>query len=177
MNLPFSRTLAAGFFLTGILFLSACQKEELNKIPVANAGPSQEHQLPLTNITLSGTGVDADGEVLAYLWSQVSGPSSTLIENPGNKETKVSGFKVGTYVYQLMVTDDDGATGVDTLSVKINPSPEVTLTLQPANNNNEFSLASLGNSDLTNRNALDIPIINWTISGSTLPGRCNPLKQ
>lgn len=118
---------AAGFFL----LIAACKKDTpKNSVPVANAGNSAEITLPVNSVNLTGSGADADGKIVAYLWSKVSGPSA-VIENPGAISTKVSEMKEGSYLFQLMVTDNEGATGVDTVSVTVKPSPVVTLTLQP----------------------------------------------
>src|SRR6185436_4212386 len=97
----------------------SCSRDEdiTNSLPLANAGPSQNVTLPFNNITLTGTGSDQDGQIVAYLWSQVAGPGSTIITNPGSASTTVSGFSAGNYIFQLMVTDNAGATGVDTVSI------------------------------------------------------------
>ena len=65
-----------------------------------------------------------------------------------------------------MVTDDDGATGVDTLTVRVNPAPEVTLTLQPANNPYDIELALANGVSQTGTSYLDIPIEAWTNGGN-----------
>jgi hypothetical protein len=167
--------------LKSILFLSfcsilfyGCQKDDiiLNKVPVANAGPSQTITLPINNITLTGTGADPDGQIVAYLWSQVSGASTTSIANPGAASTTVSGFVAGNYLFQLMVTDDDGATGVDTISIKVNPAPEQTLTLQPANNPFDVTLGLEGTNNISGNSVnSDIPILSWTRNGNQLVTR------
>lgn len=155
-----------------ILFYG-CKKDDivLNKVPVANAGPSQTITLPTANITLTGTGADSDGQIVAYLWSQVSGASTTSIVNPGAASTNVSGFVAGNYLFQLMVTDNDGATGVDTISIKVNPAPEQTLTLQPANNPFDAALGLEGTNSLAGISLTDIPVLSWTRNGNQLTTR------
>jgi hypothetical protein len=119
-------------FLVGLFVLASCKKDpKKNAVPVANAGNSSVITLPTDFATFTGTGTDADGSIVAYLWSQVSGPSSAIIANPGSPSTQINGFKEGKYVFQLMVTDNEGATGVDTASIVVNPNPIKTLTLQP----------------------------------------------
>ncbi|HMH33753.1 MAG TPA: hypothetical protein VK543_12025 [Puia sp.] len=44
------------------------------------------------------------------------------------------GLVSGSYVYQLMVTDNQGATGIDTMTIKVNPAIIDTVTFQPSNN-------------------------------------------
>ncbi|HLG41218.1 MAG TPA: DNRLRE domain-containing protein [Chitinophagaceae bacterium] len=151
-----------------VLLIVSCKKEEDidNKVPVANAGPSQNVTLPFSSITLTGSGTDEDGQIVAYLWSQVSGTNTPLIANPGSASTTVSGFVAGNYVFQLMVTDDDGATGVDTLTVKVNPAPEMTLTLQPANNPNEVALAIINGVNGSGNGWIDLSAVAWTTGGN-----------
>jgi hypothetical protein len=156
-------------FLFGVLlFTSSCQKDDdipENKVPIANAGTSQTITLPTDSVTLTGSGVDADGNVVAYLWSQVSGPSFTTIINPGSSSTKVKGFRQGVYVFQLMVTDNKGATGVAKDTIIVNPALIQTLTLQPSNNPTEFRVTSLNGQDISGTGATEISIDAWTSGG------------
>ncbi|WP_442159640.1 PKD domain-containing protein, partial [Rhizobium leguminosarum] len=39
---------------------------------------------PKDSVTLTGTATDEDGTIAAYLWSQISGPSASIIRNPGS---------------------------------------------------------------------------------------------
>jgi hypothetical protein len=112
-----------------------------DNVPVANAGASQTITLPVDSVKVTGTGTDADGQVVAYLWSQVSGPVAATIVNPGSPTTSIINLKPGNYIFQLMVTDDRGATGVDTAMVIVNPAIIHTLSLQPANNPGEFQVS------------------------------------
>ncbi|MDQ2719854.1 MAG: T9SS type A sorting domain-containing protein, partial [Bacteroidota bacterium] len=90
--------------------------------PVANAGSDKSITLPVSTITLSGSGTDADGTVAGYLWTKISGPSSFNIVNSSSPVTDVSALVQGTYVFQLKVTDNSGATATDTLQVTVNPA-------------------------------------------------------
>ena len=156
------------FILMGcMIILFSCSKPHVdppvNKVPVADAGQSMAATLPANTATLTGTGTDADGTVVAYLWSQVSGPAPTDIVNPGSASTEVKNFIQGTYVFQLMVTDDKGATGTDTTSVTINPSAIQTLTLQPDSNAYEYQVTNLNGQNLTHISP-EISIDAWTTS-------------
>lgn len=123
-----THVLLAFIFLT--IFI-ACDKVKLNKVPVADAGPAQTIQLPVDSVTLTGSGKDEDGFINGYLWSKVSGPNIPSIFTPGESSTKINHLKAGTYLFQLMVVDDDGATGLDTVSVSVLPSVIKTATIQP----------------------------------------------
>lgn len=152
-----------------LLFLVSCEKENdviLNVVPVADAGAPIAITLPTNTVTLTGTGTDSDGTIVAYLWSQVSGPAATVIVNPGSPSTAVNGLVQGNYVFQLMVTDDDGATGVDTVSVSVSQAPQQTLTLQPSNNPNEKMLISIGGVDQSSQGGNEWAIDAWTVNGA-----------
>ena len=114
-----------------LIIFNACDKIKLNKVPVADAGLAQTIQLPVDSVTLAGSGTDEDGFINGYLWSKVSGPNIPSIFTPGESSTKINHLIAGTYLFQLMVVDDDGATGLDTVSVNVLPSAIKTVTIQP----------------------------------------------
>lgn len=69
------------------VFINSCKKDDVNKVPLADAGVSQSIQLPTNSAIVTGTGSDADGKVVGYLWSEVSGPNAVTIVNPGSPTT------------------------------------------------------------------------------------------
>ncbi len=151
-----------------VFFFASCQKENdfiENVVPTADAGLSQSITFPTDSVTLSGTGTDADGQVVAYLWSQVSGPAASIIRNPGSPSTIVKFSIPGSYLFQLMVTDNKGATGVDTSRVVVIAPLIKTLNLQPANNPNERQITFFNGSDASTTGTPDIPIEAWTNGG------------
>ena len=150
----------------GTLTLVSCTKDDFkeNEVPIADAGPSKVVTPPDDTETLSGTGTDSDGQVVAYLWSQISGPNASLIVNPGSATTEVEDLEEGLYVFQLMVTDEKGATGVDTTTITVSPSPLKTLSLQPANNPFEMQLITYNGQDVGYAGGIDIPVCAWTIN-------------
>src|SRR5687767_12712282 len=113
--------LSAVIICLSTIFFAACKKDivEFNKVPAVDAGTHQTITLDTDSIALSGSASDSDGYVVAYLWSQVSGPVPATIHTPGSATTLISDLINGDYVFQLMATDNDGATGVDTVSIKI----------------------------------------------------------
>ena len=153
----------------GVILFTNCTKEEIvnNKIPIAEAGESRTIQLQESegSATLTGTGADADGKVVAYLWSQISGPNASEIVNEGSSSTEVRKLIVGIYTYQLMVIDDGGATGVDTVSVTVKGPEYITLTLQPANNPAEAVIFGNSTIDETGTDTKEIGAEAWTKYG------------
>lgn len=94
-----------------------------NQPPVANAGTTQSITLPQNSVTLMGSAADADGTVVSVVWSQVSGPSAATITSPESLNTQVNNMVAGDYVFQLLVTDDDGASAFDHILIQVSPAP------------------------------------------------------
>jgi hypothetical protein len=90
-----------------------------NKAPVANAGVDQSIKLPINNVDLSGSGTDADGSISFYNWKKISGPSAGTITNANSASTSVTGLTEGIYTFQLQVTDNNGATGANTVQITV----------------------------------------------------------
>lgn len=149
-----------------VIVLSSCQKENdylNNSVPVANAGLSQTITLPTNMVTVNGTGADADGEVVAYLWSQVAGPKETIIVNPGSPSTQIKDLTEGVYTFQLMVTDDAGATGVDTMKVTVARPQTTTSTILDLF---ELKILREGTQDFTQLGSTDDIVLEaWTKNG------------
>ncbi|AYB33252.1 PKD domain-containing protein [Chryseolinea soli] len=96
-----------------------------NTPPVANAGTDVAITLPQDSVTLSGSGMDSDGTIAAYAWTQQSGPLAT-ISGAGTQNAKLSQLSEGEYVFRLTVTDDDGATAFDEVTVVVNAPVEIS---------------------------------------------------
>ncbi len=92
--------------------------------PTADAGPDQAITLPTNNVTLNGSGNDPDGTIVAYQWTKIAGPATGTITTPAAATTTVTSLSiVGTYSFELKVTDNNGASGKDTVQIIVNPSP------------------------------------------------------
>ena len=103
----------------------------VNQPPVANAGADIVITLPVNDVTLLGSGADADGSVVAYQWRRITGPVIYSISTPNQAQTEVTSLVEGVYKFELTVLDDDGATGKDTILVTVNPLPPSKATLYP----------------------------------------------
>jgi hypothetical protein len=90
----------------------------LNIPPVAEAGANQAIDLPISNTSIAGSGPDADGTVRSYRWTKMSGPAATIV-SPNSRNSSVTGLLVGNYKFQLMVTDNSGATGKDSMLITV----------------------------------------------------------
>ena len=100
-----------------------------NGVPTADAGLDQLSATKRAPVTLNGSGsTDPDGDVLAFSWRLLSGPTVTL----GGALTAVVTFTPtlpGIYVFELTVDDANGGSDTDVVQViVINRDPVVTGT-------------------------------------------------
>ncbi len=90
-----------------------------NSAPVANAGPDQAVYVTQT-VTLDGSGSsDVDGDPLTYSWSLINKPAQSTTDLSG-KTTVNPAFVIdrpGTYIAQLIVSDDLVSSTPDTVTV------------------------------------------------------------
>jgi Secretion system C-terminal sorting domain len=93
-----------------------------NIAPDADAGTDQTITLPINATIVSGSGTDVDGIIVGYAWTKISGPAGGTITNPGTAATSITGLAQGVYEYELTVTDNQGATGKDTMRITVNNS-------------------------------------------------------
>jgi hypothetical protein len=101
-----------------------------NVLPVANAGSDFTDTLPST-FSLTGTGTDADGTIVAYLWTQLSGPTTATLASPSQRITAVTGIQAGTYQFRLRVTDNVGAIATDDITVTVYDSIDAPPLIAP----------------------------------------------
>ena len=97
---------------------------EVNSTPVVNAGTDIVVIEPASSANLAGSASDPDGNITTIQWTQIAG-APAIIQEPGRLKTSVSDLVVGSYRFMLTVSDDDGASASD----------EVTVTVKPANTN------------------------------------------
>jgi hypothetical protein len=110
-----------------------------NIAPTADAGADQSVDTQ-TVVTLSGSGTDSDGSVTSYRWVQTAGGAVTLT-NSNSASTSFDSPATTTTLtltFQLTVTDNEGATTIDTVNITINPAASQTLTVTGQNNGNNF---------------------------------------
>lgn len=140
----------------------------VNQSPVANAGQDRTIVLPTSSVNINGSGSD-DGAINNYLWTLLGGPSATLF-NSSKPVLTISDLLEGTYTLSLMVTDDEGATSNDEMTLIVlaagtNQSPSV-------NAGNDVSLILPKNNTTLKGSASDaegsVVLYSWTqISGAT----------
>ena len=87
-----------------------------NLPPTAEAGPRQAHtdtnRDGSESVTLAGSGTDPDGTIVSYVWTEGTTQHATVA-------SPTLSLGVGVHTLTLTVTDDDGATGSDTVQITI----------------------------------------------------------
>ena len=87
-------------------------------------------QMPTNTVALSGTSsTDPDGSIVGYAWSQTSGPNTATISAPTGSTSNFTGLIPGTYVFKLIVTDNQGATGNTSKTVVVSPANQNPLAV------------------------------------------------
>ena len=140
-----------------------------NQLPVANAGTDKTLTLPVSSVTLNGSGNDPDGSIVSYAWSKVSGPSGGTIASPSSASTTVTSLVQGTYTFRLTVKDNAGATASDDVVVTVNAAANQSPT---ANAGTDKTITLPANSVTLSGSGSDpdgsIASYSWTkISGGT----------
>jgi chitodextrinase len=96
----------------------------VNKIPVANAGTDIVLTLPSSSTTLDGSASkDADGNIAKWQWTKIGGPAQFNLAANNIASPGLSNLAEGTYAFELVVTDNSGATDKDTVNVIVNQPP------------------------------------------------------
>ena len=114
----------------------------LNKAPIADAGSDQTITLPVNSVKIIGNGIDTDGSVASYFWREIQGPTSATIVDPLNPSTSITNLDKGDYVFELIVTDNQGLIAKDTMvvhAIVISPKNN-SLTIAPTITNNTINL-------------------------------------
>jgi hypothetical protein len=169
MKLTLKRSILTTLILSSSILIFSCKKEtHIPTRPLANAGDNQTIQLPKSSLTLIGSGTTHNGNITGYLWSLVSGPNVPVITQPSSATTSITDFIAGTYIFQLLVTDDAGLTDVDTTTVVVNAAETQVLTLQPSNNNDERHLFGNGTTIDNSTHATELDAATWTTGGETV---------
>ena len=131
--MTFANAFARGLCVSSLLAIAACSGNNnnnsepvpppANQAPVADAGADADVDEG-SAVTLDGSGsTDPDGVISAYAWTQTGGIAVTL----SGADTVTATFTAPVVnaaevlEFELTVTDDDGATGTDNVSVTVNP--------------------------------------------------------
>lgn len=97
--------------------------------PLVSMGGTQTIFLPTTSTVLSALIAYQCGNLSGTIgWSRVSGPNAPTIVTPTASSTSVTGLTVGTYVFQISVTDNKGFNTINNITVIVNNAIPPTVT-------------------------------------------------
>jgi hypothetical protein len=98
--------------------------------PIANAGPDQSHPAG-TTVTLDGSGSsDPGGHAITYSWAFTDAPagSTAVLTSASTVAPSFVADRAGVFVVQLTVTNTQGGSSTDTVSVTVGEvTPVVTV--------------------------------------------------
>lgn len=102
-----------------------------NIAPVVNAGDdlSVEQQ---AEVILNAAASDSDGDIYSYEWNQIGGDYPVTLNNAYSAQASftapvlVNSEQAENYIFAITVTDDDGATHTDNVTVTVNPAPQTS---------------------------------------------------
>ena len=109
---------------------------DANDAPTANAGADQTGIAPGAVVTLSGSGRDPDaGDTLSYAWTQTGSQVGTLTNANATTATFTAPAAVTedtTLTFTLRVTDADGLSHEDSVTVTVTVVPPLTAQFENA---------------------------------------------
>ncbi len=92
---------------------------ETNQQPLVNAGADKSITLPENSTSFTATASDADGTITTYLWEQLSGPE-VVLSGSATATLSLANLAVGNYTFRVSVTDNEGGTASDQVSLTVN---------------------------------------------------------
>ena len=102
---------------------TATDKDTLNHVPEANAGPDQTVNAGET-VKLNGLkSTDPDGDTLTYEWTQAGTPAVSLAGADTATPTFEALASATTLVFSLNVTNSHHMTATDTVTITVNHAP------------------------------------------------------
>jgi len=118
-----------------------------NSSPTSSAGQDQTVDEG-TQVTLSGSGTDSDGSISSYSWTQTAGTTVTL-SGASSASTTFTAPEVESdeeLTFQLTVTDNDGASNTNTVSIVVTdiPSTKVLWSITESSFFNNGSRPDMG---------------------------------
>ncbi len=138
VGLPFTGSAPdMGFFENGTT-------QPTNQTPSANAGADKNITLPSSSTLISGSGSDPDGSIVSYIWSFRTGPNIPVLSGTTTTTLTTSNLIAGTYVLRLTVTDNEGLTAYDEVTVSVAAATIIILPPQVGNSINVSQSSSNG---------------------------------
>jgi hypothetical protein len=116
----------------GAVAIDTVQISVFLQAPAAVIGAATSCVQGGSTVTLDGRGsADADGTIVAYAWTQLSGPP-VILSGAGTAVASFTAPAQGTLVFALTVTDSDGLTDTAEVAIPIAPLPAADATASHA---------------------------------------------
>lgn len=94
-----------------------------NPTTTAHAVTGSNQTITTTSALLTATASNSvGGKIVGYKWTQISGPSTAVIDVVASPLPIVSGLSAGTYTFQVLVTDNGWSTSTATVQVTVGSS-------------------------------------------------------
>lgn len=153
---------------------SGSEKQSINlnnSIPAVSAGEDQSAAEGIT-VILTGSATDSDGEIVSYEWEQTLGQTVNLSSNANLQTSFITPTLINDafeiFEFKITVSDDDGATSSDFISITVQssrtspPTGSCNVTISPGNSFEEvFANMNAGEilclNDGKYQQAMDIP--------------------
>ncbi|XP_045070764.1 dyslexia-associated protein KIAA0319 homolog isoform X1 [Coregonus clupeaformis] len=104
---------------TGNKSTPIAEVKESNRAPVAVVAPNRQLTLPVTSVSLDGSGSTDDHAVTSYHWDTISGPPGSRTEGVDKAIAIVTGLRAGRYTFRLTVGNQEGLTDSALLTVRV----------------------------------------------------------
>lgn len=116
-----------------------------NTVPVANAGADVSVETGNT-VTLAGSGTDADGDALSYLWTIVTMPSgsSAALSDAEIAASTITPDAAGVYTLSLTVNDGTANSDADTMTITATKPNTIPVNTPPVANAGNDQTVTLG---------------------------------
>lgn len=94
-----------------------------DKVPSeVNAGNDQVIRLPENTATLTAQATTyGSATIVSYEWKQVDSNTAVNIASPSQATTEITGLQLGTYVFEVTITDSNGFTASSKTAVVVMP--------------------------------------------------------
>ena len=125
-----------------LLMISGCGTP-MPTLPTANAGPDQNVSLG-ASVTLDGSGsTSSTGSPLSFAWTQTGGTAVTLAGANTATPTFTAPNEPGTLTFQLIVSDENGESTPDTVSIRVGEPASTPPTANAGPDQNVLAGASV----------------------------------
>jgi hypothetical protein len=145
----------------------------VNQAPAVDIQPlNSTVTLPTSSTVLNSSGsYDPDGTITSRIWSQLSGPTTALFSNNTAVSPTISNLTAaGTYVFQLVATDNSGASSAKNATVIVNAGNNAPVAqISPAGDQDIYQPASTIH--LSGAGSTDdgtITVYKWTGTGPAM---------